>query len=644
MNTSRIMIPVLIQALNTVYQYVCVIFFRQNTIRSLHCALGIVGVIVALLVSFGCTVEDRTASSVTSAQFLPSSVSHVLQDHFYDTDAIQDIYLTISPDEFDRMEKALPERIYVPGSFQWNDFQIDNVGIRYKGNSSSMPPQMHVKRSFLIKFSEYLPGQRFIGLRRVSLDNGIQFGGLFSERIMTDILRDENIRVFRTNYARVFLNGEYLGVSVNQERIDKSFLERYFRDSSGLLYKCHEGGPGADFTMLDTPRQYAHAFIPKTHQTGNDFELLAEFISFINTADDAQFRNEIGRRFDIISFLDIMAVMLFSGAFDQYTGWGAHNYYLYYEPSSAQWSYLLWDLDVGFVEQAFEHLRPLDFWNAAYPFPAAPRPLLQRIVEDDLLLEEYRRRADRILETHFHPDVLVPKLHGLYDKIKESLKDDPYPDRRMTVPTDRNYDDVVDSMETFIRKRYAKARHELDHPQETPPMPMGPPPGHPGGPPPGHPGGPPPGHPGGPPPGHPGGPPPGHPGGPPPGHPGGPPPGHPGGPPPGHPGAGQQPTPGESGPEDPVGLQIESVEHNRVVMKWENKAHGQAGLIIQRCQGEGCIDFMNHHGMPGEGHTMYEDRQVQSGVTYRYRVYAIKPTPHGPLGTGVSNTVTVTIP
>ncbi len=592
----------------------------RNTKRCVYYPSGAVAAIIGLLFGYGCNIEDRTTSTVTSAQFLPTSVSHVLQDHFYDTEEVQDIYLTISPDEIMRLEQALPERIYVRGAFQWNDFRIDNVGIRYKGNSSSMPLQMHVKRSLLIKFSENLPGQRFIGLRRVSLDNGIQFGGLFSERIITDILRDENIKVFRTNYARVFLNGEYLGVSVNQERIDKSFLERYFRDSSGLLYKCHEGGPGADFVKLASPRQYAHAFIPKTHQTGNDFEMLAEFISFINTADDEQFRNEIAQRFDIGSFLDIMAVMLFSGAFDQYTGWLAHNYYLYFEPSSGQWSYLLWDLDVGFVEEVFGHLRPLDFWNAAYPFPAAPRPLLQRIVEDDFLLEEYRRRADRILETHFHPDVLVPKLHRLYAQIQESLRDDPYPDRRMTVPTDRNYHDVVDSMETFIRKRYAKAREELDNPQVTPPMPMGPPSGHPSGPPQGHLGGPP------------------H------GHLGGPPQGHHDGPPQGHPSAGQQPTPGESGPEDPHSLQIVSSEQNRVVMKWEYNAHGEAGLIIQRCQGEGCTDFMNHHGMPGDGHTTFEDRQVQSGATYRYRVYAVKPSPHGPLGTGVSNTVTVTIP
>ena len=48
--------------------------------------------------------------------------------------------------------------------------------------SSSGPDSSH-KRAFLIAFSEFQKGQRFLGLRHVALDNGIQFGSLFSERL-----------------------------------------------------------------------------------------------------------------------------------------------------------------------------------------------------------------------------------------------------------------------------------------------------------------------------------------------------------------------------------------------------------------------------------------------------------------------------
>ena len=74
-------------------------------------------------------------------------------DEFYQLDKVQRIHLTISQKNLKKMHDALPERIYVPGLFRWRELKLENVGIRYKGNSSSNPNQNH-KRSFLIKFNE----------------------------------------------------------------------------------------------------------------------------------------------------------------------------------------------------------------------------------------------------------------------------------------------------------------------------------------------------------------------------------------------------------------------------------------------------------------------------------------------------------
>ena len=52
-------------------------------------------------------------------------------------------------------------------------------------------------------------------------------------------------------------------------------------------------------------------------------------------------------RFVLDLFLKLMAVMTFSGAFDQYTGFNPHNFYLYDDPATGRMSYLVWDLDAG---------------------------------------------------------------------------------------------------------------------------------------------------------------------------------------------------------------------------------------------------------------------------------------------------------
>jgi len=164
-------------------------------------------------------------------------------------------------------------------------------------------------------------------------------------------------------------------------------------------------------------------------------------------------------------------VLLFSGAFDQLTGWNPHNYYLYFDAKHDRWRYLPWDLDVGFCENAFGQIHVLADWNAAWPAAGQfPNPLLDRIVADPGLLQRYRKTAQSILDTYFEPKRLCALLDARYALIKDDLARDPFPQRRITNPEDRSYDDVVDSMKEFIRKRYVTARRQLEDPGERPEM------------------------------------------------------------------------------------------------------------------------------------------------------------------------------
>ena len=223
---------------------------------------------ITLLVVLAFTVAIEVGQ-VASAQNPNESQSRTTEieagtDDFYRADEVQSIHLRVAEKDMQRMLAALPERIYVPASFQWRNITLDNVAIRFKGNSSSSPLQQH-KRSFLIKFDEYVDGQQFLGLHRVSFDNGVQFGSVFSEPIITEILRDQGIKSHRCNYAKLFINDEYRGVYVNVERIDESFVDRNFPESNSLLFKVDEGGPGANLQFLgDDPSAYSRTFEPET--------------------------------------------------------------------------------------------------------------------------------------------------------------------------------------------------------------------------------------------------------------------------------------------------------------------------------------------------------------------------------------------
>lgn len=399
-------------------------------------------------------------ASVLSAQEL---------DEFYRPDEVQSIDLRVAPEDMQRMLAELPKRIYVPATFRWRDISVEKVAIRFKGNSSSNPNQQH-KRSFLIKFDKYEADGRFLGLRRISFDNGVQFGSLFSEPIITEILHDQGIKTHRCNYATIHLNGEYRGVYVNVERIDESFIEHHLPDPTGALFKVDEGGPGCNLQFLgDDPSAYERAFEPKNKAAKGEPAQLVEFIKTINQSKSDS-SPSLDSRMELDEFLRVTSVMLFSGAFDQLTGWQPHNYYLYHDGERDRWRYLPWDLDVGFSDMAFGRIPVIAEWNAAWPVPASgpPNPLLERIIADPKLLKRYRDSARTILDKYFEPERLCGIIDAKYELIREDLQQDPFPHRRVTVPADRGYDDVVESMKQFVRKRYASADQQLKNPGSRP--------------------------------------------------------------------------------------------------------------------------------------------------------------------------------
>jgi hypothetical protein len=516
----------------------------------------------ALLLAFVAGCSDGSFAAPDGGSDAPADVASPgsRQAEIFDPDTVQTFELGIAAADLERMKVALPLRITVPATFRWKDVYLAEVGVRYKGNSSSSPDQKH-KRGFLVDFDATVAGQRLFDLRSLALDNGIQFGSLFSERLITEVLRQVGVPASRANYARVVLNGQYIGLYVNVERIGKPFLERAFADPEGNLYKCDEGGPGANLAWLgDDPAAYAKAFEAKTNEKTADLADLVALARMLEETPDAEIAEAIGRSFEIDRFLRMTAVLLLAGAFDQYTGFNAHNYYLYREPATGRWSYIPWDLDVGFADNAFGTIPVIDRWNAAWPLPVVPRPLLERILDDPGQLASYRRYAAEYLEAHFLPATLEVRLDALFAQAKPHLVDDPFPPVRVTNPGDRSYATIVDSLKAFIRRRYDRARSELADPKVTPPIKEG----------------------------------------------------------------GGEPAPGSPTPYDPTDLRVVAASGSRVELAWTDNAPNDVGSIVQKCAGAACESFVNAIGQPGANITSAIDMGVTPGATYRYRVYAVR--------------------
>jgi hypothetical protein len=384
------------------------------------------------------------------------------------------------------------------------------------------------------------------------------------------------------------LNGKYHGLYTNVERIDTTFTRTHF-SAGGALYKNHMGGPGGNLEPVPPlPNPNAGRglpFEPKSAAAHKDARDVLELIDRINKTSDEDFATVMEATIDMDAFLKTMAVMLFSGAFDQLTGWAPHNYYLYRDLQGGRWHYLPWDLDVGFADNAFRHVPVISGWHAAWPImPRSPSPLVRRIIENPQLRSRYRREANLILENYFHPRVLLPKLDANYARIKEDLAQDPFPHRRATNPEDESYETILASIREFIHRRYAVARAQLDDPGP-PPRPAA-----------------------------------------------------------NGPGRTPPPQPGKPTADAPTELRVVAVTASSVTLQWTDNSQVEIGHIVQRADGEKGPELRNYFGKPGANVTTVSDARVVAGQTYRYRVYSVRRTSTGPQGMGVSNTVTVRIP
>ena len=112
------------------------------------------------------------------------------------------------------------------------------IGIRRKRSGGDAKPGVK------IDVNEYVPGQTWFGLKKLSLENGISEGS--GEASMQDLVAEYlSWRFFtlsgavsgRAAFTRLYVNDELIGVYVNVEQVDKAFLESRGIDDSGWLYK-----------------------------------------------------------------------------------------------------------------------------------------------------------------------------------------------------------------------------------------------------------------------------------------------------------------------------------------------------------------------------------------------------------------------
>jgi len=359
---------------------------------------------------------------------------------------------------------------YVKCTIRFGDEVYQDVGIRFKGNSSTSVRGL--KKSYKFKFDEYIK-QSFHGFKTLNFNNGFKDPSLLREKLAYDLFREAGAPAPRVTFAKLYLtipgeyNEEYIGLFTLVEQVDKVFLDAQFADTTGNLFK---GEAMSALTYIgDDPKRYEREYEVKLNEKQWDYSVLMRFIKMLNETPEEKFPLEIENTFNVEKFLSWLAVNTLLSNLDSYAGTG-HNYYLYFNTSTGKVEFIPWDVNEAFGNfqmGSAQDMMELDIYE---PY-AKPKILIERILRVPKFKERYIEKIKILLDGPFQQNAMYQKIDALYQKIEKDVqldmwKDFPTEDFKRSIEQhiqsqQRPRVDIVIGLKPFVAERIKSVKAQL---------------------------------------------------------------------------------------------------------------------------------------------------------------------------------------
>lgn len=328
---------------------------------------------------------------------------------------------------------------YIPASVIIDGTQLDSVGIQFKGNSSYYNYPSN-KKPFTLSFNEYIAGQKYNGLKNINLNNLYQDPSFMREKMFLDFCQKKAIYAPRANYTRLYINGNYWGLYIMAERINKTFLKDRFGDNDDNLWKGDNGmGACADLKYHGTMSSYYNCYELKTNELANDWNKLVNLTYQINMTTNAQFRDSVEAVMNTNSFIRAWAAYNLFVNFDSYPYRFIHNYYIYHDSIANKFQFIVWDVSTAFGMDVPMTIPQIENISVLYVTPpSADRPLVDRMLADSIYKDTYLQTICSYANNDFLSSVLNPKIDSIYNRIKNWVWAD-----SLKMYSNQNFDDNI---------------------------------------------------------------------------------------------------------------------------------------------------------------------------------------------------------
>jgi hypothetical protein len=327
----------------------------------------------------------------------------------------------------------------IPGNVLIDGIKFEDVGIRYKGNSSfnGTLKLASKKLPFNLKADYKGKKQAFPNdITTLKLSNHFRDPSYIREALAYRIA-SQYMPVPYLGYAHVWANDEYVGFYNVIESIDKNYVKKLFKFSPSALFKCDP-----DFNAMQTPgcAKSDYASLQYLGESQSCYENYYEIKSRKGWDDLIQLSRIVTQNPEQIEdILNIDATLWWLALnnilvnLDSYLGIFCHNYYLVKEPSGL-FQTLLWDLNLSFggfavlgKGKSLDHIGMINLSPIIhYKERNHKRPLIVQLLKNKRYRKIYYAHYRTILEENFINQQYLAWAHELQNKLSDEVAKDRY--------------------------------------------------------------------------------------------------------------------------------------------------------------------------------------------------------------------------
>lgn len=343
----------------------------------------------------------------------------------YDINTVTNIELTFEDSNWDQLmdqnySNGNSDRLLA--SCVVNGVAYDSVGVKYKGNSTYSAN--NDKNPLNIKLDYTIESQDYDGFYTLKLSNGDKDPSFVREVLSYEITR-KYMHAPLSNYATVYINGDYYGLFSSSESINKKFVrEKFLSDDDNPLFKCNpvstfNGGSSLEYLGTNEASYYDYYELQSDDGWAEMIELTDAIENDPSNVEDVL---DIDRAIWMVA-LDNILVNL-----DSYIGPFKQNYYLFYDDNN-RWDAIKWDYNESFgrfggggpgspASNTYDMDVFLNDGDDTYP-------LLQLIYDNDRYRKMYIAHCKTILEENFADNGYLQRAEAMQSVMQNAHETDP---------------------------------------------------------------------------------------------------------------------------------------------------------------------------------------------------------------------------